>query len=102
VSLDFVVLGDDGAPDRVVPIGVDLHHQLISIATQFGLYRFDSFSDYYEDARIDEGDLLEFRQQVEILRSGTKSPQLLNFLGSLCDLIDYASEKGKPLHSIAD
>lgn len=68
MSLDFVVLGEDGKPEKTVSIGVDLHHELIATAIYHGFGRFHEFEDYYEDAEIDVEELQDIAEQVNSLR----------------------------------
>lgn len=102
MSLDFVVLGQSGAPERTVSLGVDLHHELITAALVSELARFQDFSDYYEDADISVDDLPGLASQVRLLRSQVNSADLQAFLDKLSELITYASSNGKALHAIAD
>lgn len=101
MSLDLVVLDKDGFPERSVAIGVDLHHKLMSTAASLGLDRLDCFSDYYEDATVDEN-LPELEEQILKLCSQTPPSELLDFLNQLSDLIRHALANGLLLHCIAD
>lgn len=102
MSLDFAVLGQNGAPEKTVSLGVDLHHELITTASALGLARFQDFSDYYEDAEVVVDDLLGLVEQAQVLRTQTKSTDLQRFLDDLSGLIAYAVANGKALHAIAD
>ena len=102
MSLDFAVLGQNGAPEKTVPLGVKLHHELVTAAAKVGLARFHEFEDYYEDAEISVTDLSDLAKQVTALRAQTCSIDLQRFLDDLSDLIAYAISCGKTLHAIAD
>lgn len=102
MALDFAVLGQSGAPERTVSLGVDLHHDLVINARAHGLARFQIFANYYEDAEVVVDDLPGLVEQIAILRVQTRSDELRRFLDALLDLIDYAVVKGQALHAIAD
>lgn len=102
MSLDFVILGQNGAPEKTVPLGVDLHHELVTAASTYGLTHFQSFADYYEDAEIAIDALPSLAEQVQTLRAKTSSIDLQRFLYGLGDLIAYAVANEKVLHAIAD
>ena len=102
MSLDFTVLGQNGAPEKAVSLGVDLHHELVNAASAGGLVRFQDFADYYEDVEIAVNGLLDLSEQVRILRTQTGSTDLQRFLDALSELVAYAIENGKALHAIAD
>lgn len=102
MSLDFAVLGQNGAPEKTVSLGVDLHHELVTSASARGLARFQDFADYYEDAEIAVDDLPGLAEQVQRLRAHVSSTDLQRFLNGLSDLIAYAVANGKALHVIAD
>ncbi len=102
MSLDFVVLGPNGAPEKTLSLGVDLHHELITSAFSCGIMRFQDFSDYYEDAEITVDDLAGLAEQVRALRAQVGSIDLQYFLDGLSELIGYAITNGKALHAIAD
>lgn len=101
MSVDFVVLDKDGFPERSVAIGVDLHQKFMSTAASLGLDRLDCFSDYYEDAMVDDN-LPELAEQILRLCSQTPPSELLDFLNQLSDLIRHAVANDLPLHCIAD
>lgn len=102
MSLDFVVLGQNGAPEKTVSLGVDLHHQLITVASSQGLKGFQVFEDYYEDAEVAVEDLSGLVDQVQALRVQTSSIELQSFLGDLTELIACAMATGRAVHTIAD
>lgn len=102
MPLDFVVLGQNGAPEKTLSLGVDLHHELIASAFSCGIMRFQDFSDYYEDAEITVDDLAGLAEQVRALRAQVGSIDLQYFLDGLSELIGYAITNGKALHAIAD
>jgi hypothetical protein len=102
MSLDFAVLGHNGAPEKTVPLSVELHQELVTAAARAGLSRFKKFEEYYEDAEILVTDLPDLAEQVTTLRIQTDSTDLQHFLDGLSDLIAYAMANGKTLHAIAD
>lgn len=102
MSLDFVVLGQNGAPENTVPLGVELHHELVAVASVYGLSRFKKFANYYEDVTVAVYDLSGLAEEVQTLRNTTTSSDLRRFLDELNDLISYAIDKKKELHAIAD
>jgi hypothetical protein len=102
MSLDFVILGQNGAPEKTVPLGADLHWELMNTASALGLARFQDFADYYEDVEIAVDDLPDLGGQIQTLRAKTGSPDLQRFLEALSNLIAYATKTGKSLHVIAD
>ena len=102
MSLDFAVLGESGSPEKMVALGVDLHHKLVTAAAGLGLVSFQPFADYYEDAAIAAADLPVFAEQATMLRAQTGSTEMQRFLDQLGDLIAYAVANGKTLHAIAD
>lgn len=102
MSLDFVVLDQNSLPEKIVSLGVDLHYELITDASNYGLVRFQDFADYYEDAEIAVGDLPDLAEQVKKLISRADSVDLRRFLSDLRELITYAITNGKVLHVIAD
>lgn len=102
MSLDFAVLGQSGAPEKTVSLGVDLHHELITTAAVYGLARFEDFADYYEDAEVAVDGLPGLVEQIRTLRCQTGSAELQRFLDDLNDLIAYAVAQQKALYAIAD
>ena len=102
MSLDFAVLGQNGSPEMMVPLGADLHHEFVTNAAGLGLARFQKFEDYYEDAEIAVSDLPSLAEQVATFRTRTDSSDLKRFLDDLSGLIAYAMSNGKALHTIAD
>ena len=102
MSLDFAVLGQNGSPERMVPLDADLHHEFVTAAAGLGLARFKEFDDYYEDAEIALSDLPSLAEQVATFRTRTGSSDLKRFLDDLSGLIAYAMFTGKVLHTIAD
>ena len=102
MSLDFAVLGQNGAPEKTVSLGIDMHHELITTAVAHGLVRFDDFADYYEDAEVAVEALPCLVEQIRMLRCQTGSVELQRFLDDLNDLIAYAIAQQKVLYAIAD
>lgn len=102
MSFDFAVFGQNGSPEKTVPLGVDLHHEFVTTAAGLGLARFREFEDYYEDAEILASDLPSLAEQVTTFRTRTDSSELKRFLDDLSGLIAYAMSNGKALHTIAD
>ena len=58
MSLDFAVLGQNGAPEKTVSLGIDMHHELITTAVAHGVVRFDDFVDVGHRANLVEIDRL--------------------------------------------
>lgn len=102
MPLDFAVLDQNGAPEKTVPLDVDLHHELVTTASTHGLTLFQSFADYYKDAEIAIDALPSLAEQVQTLRVQTSSVDLQRFLYDLGDLIAYAVANGKVFHAISD
>lgn len=102
MSLDFTVLGQNGAPEKTVSLGVDLHHALVTAASAGGLVRFQDFADCYEDVEIGVDVLPDLSEPVWILRTQTGSTDLQCFLDSLSELFAYAIANSKAIHAIAD
>ena len=102
MSLDFVVLGQNGSPERTVPLDADLHHEFVTAAAGLGLARFQELDDYYEDAEIVLSDLPSLAEQVATFRARAVSSDLKNFLDDLSGLIAYAIYNRKALHTISD
>ena len=102
MGLDFAVLGIDGAPERAVSLGVDLHQHMIDSAAAFNLPSFAAFGDYYKDAVVCTSALPALQTQVESLLRQNLPPDLTAFLRSLRCLIQYALAADRPIHAIAD
>lgn len=102
MSLDFVVLGQDGAPEKTVSLDVDLHYELITSASALGLTYFQDFADYYGDAEVTIDALPSFSEQIQMLYNHTDSVSLKRFLHNLNDLIVNAIVNGKGVFAIAD
>ncbi|VTU24084.1 hypothetical protein H6CHR_02121 [Variovorax sp. PBL-H6] len=102
MSLDFAILGQSGAPEKTLSLGVDLHYELITAAAARALGRFQDFEDYYEDAEIAADDLPELAEQVQLLRAEVTSIDLQRFLDGLSELVADAIADHKALHAIAD
>jgi hypothetical protein len=102
MSLDFMVLGKDGSPEKTVSIGVDLHHEFVTTAASRGLASFVVFKDYYEDVEVAVQHLPDLFEQILTLRSQTGSSALKSFLDDLRDLTAYAIDQQAPLCAIAD
>jgi hypothetical protein len=102
MSLDFVVLGQNGMPEKTVSLGVDLHYELVTAAAGCGLSRFQDFADYYEDAEIAVEELPSLAEQIQTLRAQTGSDELQHFLVELDYLVAYAMAQRRALNAIAD
>lgn len=102
MSLDFAVLGQSGAPEKTVSLGVDLHYELVTAATARGLAHFQDFADYYEDAEVAVDELPGLVLETRALHDKTDSAELRRFLDDLGDLIAYAIAQRRALHVIAD
>lgn len=102
MSLDFVVLGQNGAPEMTVSLGMNLHHEMIAAALALELTSFHKFSDYYQDADIYFWELQRLASHAQELFAKTSSTELKCFLGDLSELIACAMDTGNALHAIAD
>ena len=102
MSLDFVVLGADNAPEMTVALGVDLHKELLAHSASQNLHEIQRFYDYYEDVEIGANSLPALLQDIAILRDRVDSVELSDFLSKLIELTTYAISKGKVLHALAD
>ena len=102
MSLDFSALGQNGSPEKTVPLGLHLHHELIASATSLVLARLLEFDDYYKDVEIAVVDLPSLAEEVATMRARGSSIGLQRFLDDLTSLVSYALSNGKSLHAIAD
>jgi hypothetical protein len=102
MSLDFAILGPDGAPEKSVSLGIDVHHELIAAAAIAKLARFECFADYYEDAEVGVDDLPDLVEQIRMLRLHAGSTELHRFLDDLGNLAANAVAQRKVLYAIAD
>lgn len=102
MSLDFVVLGADNAPEKTVALGVDLHKELLAVAASQHLHEMCKFNEYYEDVEIGANSLPALLREIAILRNLVDSVELSDFLSELVDLTNFAISQGKALHALAD
>jgi PII-like signaling protein len=102
LALDFVILGLNGAPEKAVAIGVELHRLLISAASDLKLESFRRFADYYEDAEIKFNELPKLAREIEILIEQISPADLRRFLDELGTLVANAMAQGNSIHVIAD
>lgn len=102
MSLDFVVLGADNAPERTVSLGVDLHKALLVATALQNTQEMQKFHDYYEDVEIGTDVLPALLQDAAILRDRVDSVELSDFLGEFMTLVNFAISQGKALHALAD
>lgn len=102
MSLDFVVLGADNAPEMTVALRVDLHKDLLALSASQNLHEMQQFYDYYEDVEMGADSLPALLQDIEILHDRVDSGELSDFLSELIELAIYAISQGKSLHALAD
>jgi hypothetical protein len=102
MPLEFAVLNDDGRPDRVVPLGVDLHQELMEAARVCGTTGFQVYAEYYEDSETSLEELSTLIDESRLLRRQVLSTELRQFLERLDELISYAIARGRTLYAIAD
>lgn len=102
MPLDFVSLGQGGAPEKNVPLGVDVHHELLVAVAGRGFPFFRSFEDYYEDVEVMVKELPLLREQARALRAQALSPALHLFLDGLISVVEQAMADGRSIHVIAD
>src|SRR6476661_4190161 len=102
MSLDFVILAEDGAPEKSIGLDPATHHDLIAAAARHHLTGLNAFADYYADTELPVHDLPTLVVQLLELRNTISSPRLQQFLNDLEGLITQAIAQKKPLHVLAD
>lgn len=102
MSLDFVVLSADNAPEKIVALGVDLHKELLALSASQNLHEMQKLYDYYEDVEMGADSLPALLQDIAILSERVDSVELSDFLSELIELTIYAISQGKALHALAD
>jgi hypothetical protein len=97
MPLDFVMLGSNGAPEKTIPLEVNLRHELLIVATACGLPCSQEFADYYADVVVAVRDLSALAERLKYC-----ALKLQPFLDSLAELIAQCAAHGKALHALAD
>ncbi|TPM12570.1 hypothetical protein [Mesorhizobium sp. B2-3-5] len=102
MSLDFSVLNANGSPERSVSLGVELHHQLLTVAKSQGLDEILRFDDYYEDAEVPCDKIPNLMRQISVLSGATTSSELRTFLEKLTELGGFALSNRRTIIAISD
>jgi hypothetical protein len=103
MSLDIVVLGTDGRPERELQIGVNQHYRLMQAARELELPLLERISDYYGDAEYKDEELLSLEAEIEKLFAHcVGDDELLQILSDLQNLVSYAREDKRGIEAIAD
>ena len=103
LSLDLVVLGNDGRPERDVQIGVHQHARLMELVNARGASLFQRLHDYYEDALFEVSDLEALAEEGRSLAGlAGDDTELMQILEGVLTLVAFAKEKGKPIEALAD
>jgi hypothetical protein len=103
MSLDIVILGQDGRPAEQVSLGVDDHHRLMQFASEHSADLLLRLNDYYSDSEFRGDELSTLIAEAESLRSRCKDNQALrSFLSALVELARLAQAQEQPLLALAD
>ncbi len=103
MSLDVTILSPTGGPTWTVPVGVELHHRLITAARQFKLPQLSRMSDYYKDVTIEAIEVPNLISDLEVLlRTMTSDRELTDLCQRLLELAQRAVEEEKAIEVIAD
>jgi hypothetical protein len=103
MSLDIVILGTDGRPERELPIGVNQHYRLMHVARELDLPLLERISDYYGDAEYKDEELLSLGAEIEKLFAHcVGDDELLQIISDLQNLVSCAREDKRGIEAIAD
>jgi hypothetical protein len=103
MSLEITILGADGSPEHVLPVGVNTHHQFavrIRSKPDSILARMD---DYDGDAQFTVNELSQVKAEIEVLLNEALSDEKLEkFLIAFNKIVELAQELKKPVEVLAD
>jgi hypothetical protein len=101
MGLDFAILGENGAPEAGISIGMDAHHRLLHLSG--GSPLLERVAEYYQDAEFVPAEIPALLREIETLCSRVADDEeLLVFLRSLGALASRAHAAKVPIAVIAD
>jgi len=104
MSLDLVVLGSDGRPERTVSLDVNQHALLMDYASRLGAGGvMRRMEDYYEDTVFEHGELDLLEREAEAIDSSPEAdPEIQSKMREVVALIGFARRKNKEIEALAD
>ena len=103
MSLDIVILDQEGAPCSEVSVSPDGHFQLMKQAEMLKLGQLLRMCDYYEDVDYTVQETLLLEQETETLaRNCAGKPDFCKLVDTIQDLIRHAVNDEKAVVAIAN
>lgn len=102
MSLDLVILGDDGRPQESVHLNANVHLELVGMATDFRFPKLSKMKDYYSDAEYALKEHENTLAEIQILLQQSTTEELRFSLHSLEKLVLHAIEFRRTINVLAD
>ena len=103
MALDVAILGENGEPERTVPIRVNEHVRLLAAVHGATLPLLSRLHDYYEDAEYELQELEELTVELDFLRARIQGDdELSGVVSKLVELVLLARRSGRQVVAIAD
>ncbi|MEM6791923.1 MAG: hypothetical protein AAF715_30670 [Myxococcota bacterium] len=103
MSLDLVILDDDGFPESKVGLDANIHARLIRHALRHESKVLLSIENYYEDAVFSERELAKLVNELELLRAADGADeQLRRVIDDIASIARLARARTKNLEALAD
>jgi hypothetical protein len=102
MSLDLVLIGENGRPECTVPVRVDIHDELITAASSLDLKKLMKLKDYYGDALYQIEELEDLNREILVLLQQSTSEELRIILYGFEQLIGLALARSSSIEAIAD
>jgi len=103
MSLEITILGADGSPEHVLPVGVNTHHQFVECVRGKPNSMLARMEDYYGDAQFNVEELSTVKAEIDTLLDERPSDEkLLTFLTAFKEIVDLARSLNQPIEVLAD
>lgn len=102
MSLDFVILGEAGAPVETVAFVMKDFLHITGGARQLRLRILSAMNDYYADCVVNANDVDELANECEALQKEGLDLENPEVLSSLVELCKSAKAKGACIEVLAD
>jgi hypothetical protein len=101
MSLDIVILGEDGAPTRSAGLGVEAHAEVIRLAEGHGAAHVLRMGEYYEDVDFEASEIHVLLQELEEMRPSLSAKSALA-IDDVLQVLREAGSKRVGVSAIAD
>jgi len=103
MSLEITILGSDGSPEHVLPVGVNTHHQFIERVRSKPKSILARMDDYYADAEFNSSELIQVSKEIDwLLEQSSSDENLVKFLNAFKAFVELAKSLSKDIEVLAD